>query len=113
MIAGPLLVSVTDKSRHPGISAIQRHQPERVGRCTLIEGRLDYQTGFLKLTPAQSTGARFVAQSNVKRLTSQMMTRTGIGANSTSVRLRKGIAGNAVSRQSVRNHKRPRHTIVA
>lgn len=49
-------------------------------------------TGFLRLTPHHSTGAKFVAQSNVKRLMSQRTARTGIGASRTSVRLRNGNA---------------------
>jgi len=56
-----------------------------------------YHTAFLKLTPHHSTGARFVAQSKVKRLMIHMMTSTGMGANSTSVRLRKGRATAIVS----------------
>ena len=44
------------------------------------------------MTPHHSTGARFVAQSNVKRLISHMTTSTGIGASNTSVLLRKGKA---------------------
>ncbi len=44
------------------------------------------------MTPHHNTGARFVAQSNVKRLMIHRITSTGMGANSTSVRLRKGKA---------------------
>ena len=49
-------------------------------------------TGALRLTPHHKTGARFVAQSKVNKLISQMMISTGIGARSTSVLLRKGKA---------------------
>jgi len=51
-----------------------------------------YYTALRKVTPHHSTGARFVAQSKVKRLMSQITTRTGTGASRTSVLLRNGRA---------------------
>lgn len=51
-----------------------------------------FYTGFLKFTPHHRTGAKFVAQSKVNKLISQSTTSTGMGARSTSVRLRKGSA---------------------
>lgn len=56
------------------------------------QGYIHSHTGFRKLTPHHSTGARLVAQSNVNRLISHKMKSIGIGTNSTSVRLRKGRA---------------------
>jgi len=52
-----------------------------------------FYTAFRRLTPHHSTGAKFVAQSKVNRLTSQTITRTGMGARRISVRARKGSAG--------------------
>lgn len=55
------------------------------------------------MTPHHKTGARLVAQSNVNRLMTQRITRTGIGARRTSVRLRKGRAARSlVSKRSLR-----------
>lgn len=49
-------------------------------------------TGFRKVTPHHNTGAKLVAQSKVKRLINQITSSIGIGAKSTSVRLRNGNA---------------------
>lgn len=51
-----------------------------------------YYTGLRRPTPHHSTGAKLVAQSNVKRLMTHRITSTGMGTKSTSVRLKNGRA---------------------
>lgn len=71
-----------------------------------------YYTALRKLTPHHNTGARLVAQSNVKRLISHITTSTGTGASSTSVLLRKGRAViNKVSKGIPGEIARPRTLI--